>query len=91
MASDISNWRGIPLDTPPEVYWTHREALQKLGAAGRLQLAFDISEQMWRTARAGIQRRHPEYSNEQVQLALIRLRLGEKLFRIGYPDVEVSP
>jgi hypothetical protein len=91
MASDIAKWRGIPLDTPPDVYWAHREALQKLGAEGRLRLAFDISEQMWRTAKAGIRRRHPEYSEAQLQLAFIRMRLGEKLFRIKYPDEEVSP
>jgi hypothetical protein len=90
MLSDISKWRGIPLDTSPEVYWAHREALRRLGTAGRLRLAFDISEQMWRTAKAGIRRRHPEYSEEKVQLALIRMRLGEKLFRIKYPDEEVS-
>jgi hypothetical protein len=91
MASDISKWRGIPRDTSPEAYWIHREALRQLGTAGRLRLAFDISEQMWRTAKAGIRRRHPDYSDEKVQLALVRMRLGEELFRIRYPDEEVSP
>jgi hypothetical protein len=80
---------GIPRDTSRNAFWVHCAALRKLGTSGRLRLAFDLTEQVWKTAEAGIRRRHPEFSDEQVRLALIKMRLGDELFRIGYPEREV--
>jgi hypothetical protein len=81
---------GIPRDTSRKAFWTQCSALRQLGTEGRLRLAFDLTEQVWKTVEAGIRRRHPEYSDEQIRLAIIRLRLGKELFRLGYPDQEVS-
>lgn len=88
MAADISKWRGYSLDTSPQIFRMECEALRRLGTEGRLRLAFDLSDQLWRTAEEGIRRRHPDYSEEQVRLALVRMRLGDELFRIGYPKPE---
>ncbi len=62
-----------------------------MGTAGRLRLAFDLSDQVWKTTEAGIRRRHPDYSDEQVRLAFVRMRLGNDLFQIGFPGQEVAP
>ena len=35
--------------------------------------------------------RHPDYRDEEVRLASIRLTLGEKLFGEAYPGVDVRP
>jgi hypothetical protein len=86
---DVDHLTGIPRDTSREAFWVQCAALRRLGTAGRLRLAFDLTEQVWKTVTAGIRRRHPEYSEEQVRLAMIRLRLGDDLFRIGYPGEEV--
>jgi hypothetical protein len=83
---DSHKFTGIPRDTTPEAFWIQCEALRRLGVAGRLRLAFELTQQVWDTVEAGIRRRNPEYNNEQVQMMVVRLRLGEDLFRIGFPQ-----
>jgi hypothetical protein len=34
----------------------------------------------------GIRRRHPEYTDEQVRMALLRLLHGDELLRTVWPD-----
>jgi hypothetical protein len=36
--------------------------------------------------RAGIQTRHPEYTGEEVDLALLRILYGDHIFRRAWPD-----
>lgn len=91
MAVDVEQISGIPRDTSPDAFWAQCNALRRLGTAGRLRLAFDLTDQVWKTTEAGIRRRHPEYSDEQVRLALIRMRLGNDLFQIGFPGQQVVP
>jgi hypothetical protein len=81
---------GIPRDTTPEAFWIQCEALRNLGVAGRLRLAFDLTQQVWNTVEAGIRRRHPEWSDDQVRMMVVRMRLGEDLFRIGFPAQEAK-
>ena len=38
----------------------------------------------------GVRARHPTYSDEQVKQAVIRLSLGEELFRKAFPGVEIA-
>jgi hypothetical protein len=54
-------------------------------------MVVELSENVRRIAAAEIRRRHPEYTDDEVRLAEIRLRLGEKLFREAYPGVDVQP
>ncbi len=35
---------------------------------------------------SGIRARHPEYTDEQVRLAAIRIWLSPEVFRLAYPD-----
>ena len=51
----------------------------------------ELSDAVREIAAEGVRSRHPEYSDEQVRLAVIRLTLGEKLFREAYPGVDVRP
>jgi hypothetical protein len=81
----VEHLTGIPRDTSREAFWMQCAALRELGTAGRLRLAFDLTEQVWKTAAAGIRRRHPEYSDEEVRIAAIRMRLGNELFKLGFP------
>jgi hypothetical protein len=42
--------------------------------------------------REGVRKRHPEYDDHQIQLAVIRLMLPEELFLHIYPDArEIRP
>lgn len=58
--------------------------LRKLGPEGRIRMAFEMSNTVRAFAEAGIRHRHPEYDERQVRSALIRMMLGEELFRRYY-------
>jgi len=60
--------------------------LRKLGPEGRLRMAFELSDTVRAVAEAGIRHRHPEYDELQVRQALIRMMLGDELFRRYYGD-----
>jgi hypothetical protein len=58
----------------------------------RLRVGLELTEMARRLLTAGIRRRHPEYDDDQVRLASIRLWLGPDLFRTAYPDrPEIEP
>ena len=85
------NYSAIPRDTTPEAFWVQIEALRRLGVAGRARSTFQLGEQMRHMSAAGVRMRHPDYTGDQVRLAVIRLRLGNELFRKVYPGVEIEP
>jgi hypothetical protein len=39
----------------------------------------------------GVRSRHPEYTPRQVELAVIRMMVGDDLFRRAYPGEDVRP
>ena len=57
----------------------------------RLHMALQLSDSLRAIAAAGVKSRHPEFSAEQVKLAVIRMSLGDELFRKAYPGVTVAP
>jgi hypothetical protein len=67
------------------------ELARRLPAWRRLQLACAWSDATCKLQAAGIRGRHPEYSAEQVRLALLRLSLGAELFGLVCPGVDVLP
>jgi len=74
------------LDTTREAERLQVEIFRKMGPEQRLMTALSLA----RTARAllaeGVRMRHPEYSEVQVNLATIRLTLGDELFARAYPE-----
>jgi hypothetical protein len=80
--------RALPKDTSLEAARVQMAAWERLGPSGKAALSFQLSEFTWRLSEAGVRHRHPEYNAEQVRLAAIRLRLGDKLFRAAYPAAE---
>jgi hypothetical protein len=48
-----------------------------------------MNEVLRSVAEDGVRRRHPEYTERQVQLAVIRLRYGEELFLQAFPNENV--
>ncbi|HVT48025.1 MAG TPA: hypothetical protein VHD57_09580 [Vicinamibacterales bacterium] len=62
------------------------EAYRRLGATGRMAIAFNLSTTSRQLAMAGIRRRHPEYSDGDVRLALARLLFGDALVRAAWPQ-----
>lgn len=74
-----------PRDTTPESHQAQLQAYRRLGAGGRARLAAQLSAATRELTRAGIRARHPAYSEEEVELAIRRLLLGDELFRRAWP------
>lgn len=51
----------------------------------RLLRAFEMSDLVVEIAAEGIRNRHPDYRDDQVHDALLRLRLGDHLFKLALP------
>jgi hypothetical protein len=83
--------KGIPADTTLEAARVQFDVLRRLGTEGRARLLLDLMENLRATLEAGIRLRHPDYNPEQIRWALLRLRLGDALFRQCFPDMEVVP
>lgn len=77
-----------PLDTSPEVERIQNEIFRKMAPARRLQLAIELTQTSRKLLTYGVRRRHPEYNDEQVRLATIRLTIPEKLFLAAYPHAK---
>jgi hypothetical protein len=78
-------------DTTPDARRVYIDTLRRMGTHGRARITFELSEQMRQIAASGVRHRHPEYTDDQVRLAVIRLAWGDELFREVFPGVEVRP
>ena len=79
----------IPRDTTPEAFRYHIQVLRNLGPDGRAKLTAALCIGLRRTVEAGVHMRHPEYDDSQIKLAVIRLTVGEVVYRRLFPDVRV--
>jgi hypothetical protein len=76
----------LPPDTSPDADGVQLEIYRRLGGPGRLAIVFRLNALVREAAAAGIRRRHPDYEDEQVRAALMRLRLGDDLMRRVFPE-----
>jgi hypothetical protein len=63
-------------DTTPRAAAIQLELYRGSTAARRAQIAADLSDAVRETTIAGIRRRHPEYSDQDVTTAFLRLVYG---------------
>jgi hypothetical protein len=85
------NYSAIPRDTSREAFWVQVDVMRRLGIEGRAKLTFRLCDNLRRVLAEGVRHRHPGYTDDQVRLAVIRLRLGDALFRKAYPAVDIEP
>ena len=78
-------------DTTPDAQREYTGMLRRLGMTGRARMVFDLSDSLRGVLEAGVRHRHPEYDEDQVRLAALRLAVGEELFGRAFPGVEVTP
>jgi len=76
-------------DTTEEAARVQFTILRRLGMEGRGAMALELSDNLRAVTEAGVRRRHPDYTEEMVRLAALRLAIGEPLFRQAYPGIEV--
>jgi hypothetical protein len=80
----------VPKDTTIEAARIQFSILRKMGMEGRARMAFELSDALRSITESGVRQRHPDYDENMVRLAAIRIAIGEELFRQAYPDIEIE-
>lgn len=78
----------IPADTTIEAVRKQDEILRRIGPQARLKTAFELSDNLRRIVEAGVKGRNPHYDEKQIKLEVLRLMIGDKLFKQIHPDIE---
>ena len=73
-------------DTSPEIHAMQIEIYRRMTPDRRLELAIEMTAEANAITYRSIHSRHPDYSADEVQLALLRLRFGDELFQKAWPD-----
>jgi len=76
------------LDTTIEAERIQIEIFRKMKAEQRLKMAISLTQTDRKLLMAGVRKRHPEYNENQIRLAVIRLTLGANLFSTVYPQAK---
>ncbi len=71
-------------DTSSQAHEVQRAAHRRLGSAGRVELAFEMSEQARQISIAGRRSRDSELSQTEARSQLLRRILGDDLYRAAY-------
>lgn len=69
----------VPRDTTPEAMRVQIEIWRRMTPKERLDAAMGLTESMRQLTMRGIRARHPEYSEEEVRLALFERIHGKEL------------
>ena len=75
-----------PLDTTLEADKIQLDIFRRMGPERRLEAGLALSRTCRELLREGVRRRHPDYDERQVRLAVIRLTLPDDLFSTAYPE-----
>src|SRR5262249_14627772 len=81
----------LPADTSSEAIRIQHAVYRRMSPETRLRLACQMSDSIRALAADGVRARHPDYTERQLQLAVIRMTLGDELFRRVYPGQDVAP
>ena len=81
----------LPADTTIEAARVQAAVWQRMGMEKRLAMLSEMIENGRQMTEWGVRQRHPEYTDAQIRLAGIRLRLGEELYHKAYPGQNVLP
>ncbi len=82
----MTEYDPIPLDTTAEAARVQYKRLREMGTAERAAMTFELNDFMHSMTEQGVRNRHPDYDEESVRRALIRLTAGEEVFRRVFPD-----
>lgn len=71
-------------DTSREASEVQRSLQQKLGPAGRVELAFAMSQQAREISISGMMDRDPRLTYSQARARLLERLIGERLYRAAF-------
>lgn len=78
----------IPVDTSIEAARKQFEILRRLDAETRVKMSFEMSDNLRSIVEAGIRLRYPQYDEQKVNRQVVRLMIGETLFKQIYTDAQ---
>jgi hypothetical protein len=90
MSGMIRHADSIPADTSQTAANVQAETLRRIGLSGRAELTFQLCDNLREITKAGIRHRHPDYTEQQVTQAYLRLILEPELFEQVFPNCEIS-
>jgi hypothetical protein len=76
----------VALDTSPDAQRRQDDVFRAMSPDQRAAMAAEMSEAAFEIAETGIRLRHPGYTDEEVRLTGIRLRIGDDLFVAAFPS-----
>lgn len=76
----------IPADTTPEAWHIQMAAIARRSPAERMEEWAALNDAVAKMEADAVRRRHPEYDDRQVFLALVRRRYGDVLAGAAWPD-----
>ncbi len=79
----------IPADTTVDAARKQFEILRRLGAQTRVKMAFELSDNLRSIVEAGVRLRHGDYDEQKIKQQVLRLMIGETLFKQIHPDIEI--
>ncbi len=71
----------LPSDTTLEAARKEFEVLRKLGPEVRARMAFELSDNLRGLVEAGVRHRHPDFGEKEVRLEVLRLMIGNELYK----------
>jgi hypothetical protein len=71
----------ISADTAVDAAIKQIEILRRLNTAQRADMTFQLSDNLRGIVEAGVRRRHPDWDEQAVKRGVLRLTIGEHLFR----------
>ncbi len=80
----------IPADTTPEAWRVQLDIFRRMLPLRRLEMALELGDTGRELIASGVRHRHPDYSPEQVRLAVLRLMQGKEIFSMVYPGVDIK-
>lgn len=89
--AEPSDLPGLPRDTTVEAMAKEFEVLRRISPAGRLAMAFELSDNLRSLVEAGVRYRHPRWDDGAVEREVMRLMIGDDLFRKAYGEDQVKP
>jgi len=78
----------IPSDTSLDAMVEQFNILRRIGIGGRAAMTFELSNSVRRITKSGVRHRHADYTDQQVRREVVRLMIGERLFREVFGDAE---
>jgi len=80
----------IPNDTTVDALRKQFEILERIGIEGRAEMTFQLSDNLRQIIEEGVRLRHPEYNNRQVRREVLRITLGDELYRKAYEKRDID-